>query len=185
VIYQETRQRPPAPPAPDGGPTAVDAVARVVARDLVSSGLGPFLATPCGVLAPLLSELGSRLITVPREETAVGVAAGAALAGRRPVVLMQNSGFGASVNALASLVQAYTLPLLLVVSLRGAAPDNTDENRVMGRVTGPMLDLLGIGHRTLHPDRLSADVEWATTELSRSGRTQALLVPPTLFGWMP
>jgi sulfopyruvate decarboxylase subunit alpha len=185
MIHQQTTRRPPATQAPEGVPTAVDAVARVVARDLVSSGLGPFLATPCGVLAPLLSELGSRLITVPREETAVGVAAGAAFAGRRPVVLMQNSGFGASINALASLIQAYKLPLLLVVSLRGAVPDNTDENRVMGRVTKPMLDLLGIAHRTLHPDTTPADVEWATTALRRSGRTHALLVPPTLFGWMP
>src|SRR5436305_10421877 len=110
------------------------ATARVVADELLRYRLGPFLATPCGVLAPLLDFLGTHVITVSREENAIGVAAGAALAGRIPVVLIQNSGFGASVNVLASLVQPYAIPLILVVSLRGWAPDTTSENLLMGKM---------------------------------------------------
>lgn len=157
----------------------------LIAEEFAAHGLGPYLATPCGVLAPLLGRLGSGLRTVAREETAVGVAAGAALAGASPVVLMQNSGFGTSVNALASLVQPYRIPILLVISLRGTAPDHTSENLLMGRLTEPALDLLDIPHRTLDPGSLRGHLEWAADLVTTRRRTAALLVPPSLFGWSP
>jgi sulfopyruvate decarboxylase subunit alpha len=166
-------------------PAVTRSVADAIAGELTARQFGPFLATPCGVLAPLLDAFGPNLITVSREETAVGVAAGAALAGRRPVVLMQNSGFGASVNALASLIKPYAIPILLVVSLRGVTPDATTENLAMGTMTVPILDLLGIAHRTLDPDRYGDQVAWASAELSTRRRPAALLVPPTTFGWTP
>ncbi|SDW49819.1 phosphonopyruvate decarboxylase [Amycolatopsis xylanica] len=158
---------------------------RVVADAFAARDLGPYLATPCGVLAPLLRELGQSVITVPREETAVGLAAGAALGGRRPVVLMQNSGFGASVNGIASLIRPYEIPILLVISLRGVAPDHTSENLVMGKATEPILDLLGVPHRTLRQDRLAEHLGWAADTLATRRGAVALLVPPDLFGWSP
>jgi sulfopyruvate decarboxylase subunit alpha len=154
-------------------------------RELRRHGLGPFLATPCGVLAPLLEALGPELLTVSREENAVGVAAGTALAGCRPVVLMQNSGFGASLNAFASLIQPYGVQLLLVVSLRGRAPDVTTENLLMGTLTVPVLDLLDIPHRTLTHDALAQQVAWAARTMMARRRAAALLVPPDLFAWSP
>jgi sulfopyruvate decarboxylase subunit alpha len=137
------------------------------------------------VLAPLLEALGPELLTVSREENAVGVAAGTALAGSRPVVLMQNSGFGASLNAFASLIQPYGLPLLLVISLRGRAPDVTTENLLMGALTVPVLDLLDIPHRTLTHDALTQQVAWAAQTMMARGRAAALLVSPDLFAWIP
>ena len=60
---------------------------------------------PCSLIEDLIRTLdeGAQLSYVPavREDVAVGLAAGAWLAGQRPVVLMQNSGLGTSMNALA------------------------------------------------------------------------------------
>ncbi|MCL2465363.1 MAG: hypothetical protein FWF28_09895, partial [Micrococcales bacterium] len=119
----------------------------VVHRELVTRALGPYFATPCGVLAPLLELLADEpdYQVVAREDNAVGLAAGVGLAGGAATVLMQNSGLGQSVNALASLVVPYAIPMLLVISLRGTGPDVTAENRAMGRLTEPILDGLGIG----------------------------------------
>src|SRR5260364_366901 len=77
--------------------------ALMLAQALVEKGFGPFFGTPCGILAPLYSILETEfgLHTIPREDNAIGIAAGTAMAGRRPVVLMQNSGLGQSVNAIA------------------------------------------------------------------------------------
>ena len=50
-----------------------------------------------------------------REDSALGLAAGAYLGGRQPVVFMQNSGLGVSMNALVSLHQIYDIPALLAV----------------------------------------------------------------------
>lgn len=152
---------------------------------LVRYGFGPYFATPCGILAPLLVRLetGPDYHVVTREDNAVGQAAGAALAGAAPVALMQNSGFGQSVNALASLVVPYEIPILLIVSLRGVDPDPTPENLGMGRITVSVLDGLGIAHRVLDPGRVTERVGWAREVLRESGRPAALLVRPDSFGW--
>jgi sulfopyruvate decarboxylase subunit alpha len=161
-------------------------VAHQLCDDLVDAGFSPFLGTPCGILAPLYRVLEERagLRTVAREDNAVGIAAGAALAGKFPVVLMQNSGLGQSVNALASLVEPYRLGMLLVVSLRGVDPDPTQENLVMGRLTEPLLEGLGVAATTLVPgEEVTKSVAWAADLVQRQGRPAALLVPPPLFGW--
>ncbi|GAB3493972.1 thiamine pyrophosphate-binding protein [Amycolatopsis cihanbeyliensis] len=148
---------------------------------LTEAGFGPCFGTPCGILSPLYRALertvGMRTIT--REDNAVGVAVGASLAGRFPVVLMQNSGLGQSVNALASLVVPYRIPLLLVISLRGIDPDPTPENQVMGRLTEPLLSGLDIPTETVG----SPGVTGFLGEVRRDRRAAALLVPPAAFGW--
>ncbi|WP_431774838.1 thiamine pyrophosphate-binding protein [Streptomyces cucumeris] len=159
--------------------------AAVLSAHLLETGFGPFFGTPCGILAPLYRRLEdeSGLQTVPREDNAVGVAAGAAMAGRSPVVLMQNSGLGQSVNALASLVVPYEIPMLLIVSLRGILPDTTPENTVMGRLTESLLSDLGIPAERLRADAMTAQVDRAHKIVHEQRRPAALLVPPALFGW--
>jgi sulfopyruvate decarboxylase subunit alpha len=154
---------------------------------LAGHGYGPFYGTPCGILAPLYGFLEQKgLVTVPREDNAVGIAAGAALSGRYPVVLMQNSGFGNLVNALASLVVPYEIPMILMVGLRGTQFDNTAENAMMGKLTEPILAGLGIAARPL-PERvaLSALLEWLDETVKKHQRTAAVLIHPCAFGWSP
>jgi sulfopyruvate decarboxylase subunit alpha/phosphonopyruvate decarboxylase len=161
-------------------------LATELADELVDAGFGPFLSTPCGILARLHDAIDERteLMTVVREDNAVGIAAGAELAGRCPVVMMQNSGFAQSVNAIASLVLPYRLAMLFVISLRGVDPDSTQENLVMGRLTIPMLTGLGVEFRVLDGDpRYIAS--WAHKVVADEQRPAAVLVPPTAFGWRP
>ncbi|MET8629449.1 thiamine pyrophosphate-binding protein [Kitasatospora sp. NPDC004669] len=160
-------------------------LATELARLLTAEGFGPFFGTPCGILEPFYAALerDCGLLTVPREDAAVGVAAGAAAAGRLPAVLMQNSGLGQSVNALASLTVPYRVPMLLIVSLRGVDPDPTPENLVMGRLTEPLLDDLGVPAVRIDADHPADQVRWAHRLVAGEGRPAALLVTPSLFGW--
>ncbi|WP_433616720.1 thiamine pyrophosphate-binding protein [Dactylosporangium sp. CA-139114] len=152
---------------------------------LAEQGFAPFFGTPCGILAPLYDRLeaSADLWTVSREDNAVGIAAGSALSGKHPVVLMQNSGLGQSVNALASLVVPYRIPMLLVVSMRGTPPDTTTENLVMGRLTKLLLTEAGVPVAHLDPASLPAQAAWAHDLVVRHRQPAALLVPPSLFGW--
>jgi sulfopyruvate decarboxylase subunit alpha/phosphonopyruvate decarboxylase len=151
---------------------------------LTGAGCGPFLGVPCGILAPLFTELDAAagVIYTPREDSAIAMACGSALAGRDPVVLMQNSGLAQSVNVLASLVIPYGFPIGMVVSLRGSGEDNTAENQVMGRATGPILDSLGVPYRVLG-EATGADLRWWQSVVRQGGRAAALLIPPDYFGW--
>ena len=70
--------------------------------DIVESAKINFiLSVPCNMIAGILSEIQKRSIQhipVCREEEGVGIAAGAALAGKKPMLLMQNSGLGEILN---------------------------------------------------------------------------------------
>ncbi|MEY9877089.1 sulfopyruvate decarboxylase subunit alpha [Streptacidiphilus sp. MAP12-33] len=165
--------------------TATPTAAGAVRDALVAHGLGPYFATPCGVLAPLLTALAdhTEYHVVAREDNAVAMAAGVALAGRSPTVLMQNSGFGQCVNVLASLVVPYQIPLLLIVSMRGTPPDPTPENLAMGRLTRPILDGLAIGSAYLSPETADEQIAAARRTVRDERRSYALLVRPDAFDW--
>jgi sulfopyruvate decarboxylase subunit alpha len=162
-------------------------LAQKVAGLLKAANFGPFYGTPCGILAPLYRELeaAAQLTTISREDNAVGMAAGAALCGRAPVVLMQNSGFGHSINALASLVIPYQTAMLLIISLRGTGQDGTAENQVMGRVTPHILDALGMPAQLLDSSNPVTSIDWARSEVLGRKNPSALLIEPGAFGWMP
>jgi sulfopyruvate decarboxylase subunit alpha len=83
---------------------------------------------------------------VTREEEGVGIAAGAFLGGKNPMLLMQNSGLGNSINALKSLTELYETPLVLMMSHRGAEGEKISAQIPMGQVTIPLLKCIGIDY---------------------------------------
>ena len=115
---------------------------------LAANGWTFAASVPDKGIADLLSGIDAdrRFIHVPctREEEAVGLCAGAAFAGRKGVLLTQNSGIGNCVNALTSLVEFYDLPLLILASQRGGAMDKIAAQRPMGRATRPVLEACGV-----------------------------------------
>ena len=141
---------------------------------------------PCSLIEDLISTLqrDERLPYVPavREDVAVGLAAGAWLAGRRPIVLMQNSGLGTSMNALASMALMYGIPTLLMVTWRGYQGKDAPEHILTGDITPKHLELMGIPHRVLSAESAAADLAWAAAEMDRLSQPVAILVPPGVFG---
>lgn len=62
---------------------------------------------------------GFRVIRSTREEDAVGVLSGVAMAGSLGILLIQDNGLGNSLTALTTLPLAYRLPLLVLCNVRG------------------------------------------------------------------
>ena len=137
---------------------------------------------PCSLIEDLIAALErdprGRYVAAPREDAAVGLAGGAWLAGRRPAVLMQNSGLGTSLNALASFSLMYGLPCLLVVTWRGFQGKDAPEHTLTGQITPSLLELLGIPHRVLARDSIAADLDWARREMDTLMQPVALVIPP-------
>jgi sulfopyruvate decarboxylase alpha subunit len=128
--------------------------ARGVCAGLQSAGCRQIVYVPDNPLSQILAVLGShhpdiRTTLATREEEAIGIAAGLALGGERPAVMMQSSGLGNAVNGLASLLVAYQLPALLVISMRGDPGEWNWAQVPMGRAVVPILDALGIQHLTV------------------------------------
>lgn len=115
---------------------------------LKKCGLSFFMSVPCKHLAKLISRLERdqevKHLPVTREEEGIGIAAGAFLTGKMGVLLMQNSGLGNAVNALASLMAYYKIPMILVVSHRGLPGETIGAQVPMGKITERLLRTLDI-----------------------------------------
>ena len=155
---------------------------RLVDR-LLAAGFDFFAGVPCSLVRTLLAELERRGLYhgETREDAALGVAAGAWLAGRTPVVVMQNSGLGVSLNALGSLHLLYGIPCLLLVTWRGHDGKDAPEHLVMGDVLPRLLDLFDLPHRAPTAETMEPDVEWAAATLRARGKPVALVIRPGLF----
>ena len=140
-------------------------------------GFSFYTGVPCSFLTPLInrviSEPGLAYVGAASEGEAVAIAAGAWLAGRRTVVMCQNSGLGNTVNPLTSLNYPFRIPTLLVFTWRGQ-PGLGDEpqHALMGRAMGPLLDTIAVGH-TAFP-REDAAVAAALDEAERAMAAESL-----------
>lgn len=82
-----------------------------------------FIYIPCSTVGPIIDHFEKsgrpHTFTVSREEDGIGIAAGISLAGKTPVVLIQDTGIGNSILAITTFVQAYHVPMLILVTRRG------------------------------------------------------------------
>ncbi len=149
---------------------------------LLASGLDFFAGVPCSLLASVVSELQARpgvtYVPAVKEDAAMGVAAGACLAGRRAAVLMQNSGLGHAVNPLTSLHLVYRIPCVLLVSWRGCPEAGRDapEHDVMGRITPDLLRTLGVEHQVVEAEHYARQVRQAIARAEELSAPVALVL---------
>jgi sulfopyruvate decarboxylase subunit alpha len=149
---------------------------------LKEAGFDFFAGVPCSLLKGLVSTLDNdksvHYVSATREDSAIGMAVGAWLGGKLPMVLMQNSGLGVSVNALASLSTMYEIPTLLVISWRGEGGNDAPEHIMMGEIMLPILDLMKIPHRILSASEpMAPQVRWAKDVMLSTSKPAALIVP--------
>ena len=121
---------------------------QAVYNTLKQSEINFVVSLPCVNLDKLMKmvEADEDIIHVPvtREEEGFGICAGAFMGGKKPAILMQNSGLGNSVNALASLFELYKLPILMIISHRGTDGEFMSAQIPMGNATPKVLDALQI-----------------------------------------
>ena len=117
-----------------------------VYNGLKDAGIDFIVSVPCVNLSRLLEMIDEdeNIIHVPvtREEEGIGLCAGAYLGGKKPAILMQNSGLGNSINALKSLTELYKFPLLMIMSHRGTEGENICGQVPMGESTPLILEAM-------------------------------------------
>ncbi len=126
-------------------------------------GFDFFTGVPCSILKSIIIVLGDEYIPSVREDAALGLAAGAYLGGKKPCVLMQNSGLGYSLNVLTSLNLIYGIPVLLLVSYRGFKGKDAPEHLIMGRHCVELMSTFKIPHKVCSRGNLKT----ALTEANR------------------
>src|SRR5436309_2174825 len=125
------------------------------------------------------------LVRITREEEAVGISAGAHLAGVRSALLMQNHGFLAAINPIVSLAFLYKIPLLMLISYRGHMGERDPWQTQGGRVTEPLLRALNIPYDHLcNSNDVGRQIREAQY-LAESSHTPVALVLSRQLMWEP
>jgi phosphonopyruvate decarboxylase len=146
-------------------------------------GFDFYTGVPCSYLTPLINRvIGDGTLAyvgAASEGEAVAIAAGGWLAGRRTVVMCQNSGLGNAVNPLTSLNAPFRIPTLLVVTWRGQ-PGRPDEpqHELMGQITAALLDTMRIPHRAFptRPEAVAGALSEAEGAMAHAGLPFALVM---------
>ena len=159
----------------------------IQARDFIDRaaayGYGHYAGVPCSFLTPFINTVIDApdldYISAANEGDAVAIAAGQALAGQRAVAMMQNSGLGNAVSPLTSLNWVFRLPILLIVTWRGA-PEVSDEpqHALMGQITTDMLETMDIPWE-IFPDEVDAidgALARAEAHMTDTGRPYCLVM---------
>lgn len=149
----------------------------------VKRGFSFWTGVPCSLLAPFINSVirspDLDYLGAASEGEAVGVAAGAYLAGRRTVVICQNSGLGNAVNPLTSLSYPFRIPTLLVVTHRGEPGlGDAPQHELMGRICCDLLDTIGVPWEVFpeRKDKIDAYLDRAEQAMESTGLPYALVM---------
>lgn len=135
---------------------------------------------PCSILKDVINYLSEDpdvpYIPATREDEAIGIATGAYLVGKKPVVLMQNSGLGNSIGTLASLSLLYEIPMLLLVSWRGYQGKDAPEHHIMGKSTVKLLEDIGVPTQILPKEKAEETISGAVKVMEEKNMPTAIIV---------
>ncbi|MCK5664101.1 MAG: phosphonopyruvate decarboxylase [Thiotrichaceae bacterium] len=151
-----------------------------------------FTGSPDSLLKDLCAYLedsclaGEHMVAV-NEGNAIGLAAGYHLAtGKIPVVYMQNSGLGNTVNPLMSLTDSkvYQIPILMVIGWRGEPGIKDEPQHVkQGEVTLPLLETMGIAYEVVsgESENVKEVLQRLATRANETSAPVALVVKKGTF----
>jgi sulfopyruvate decarboxylase subunit alpha len=149
---------------------------------LKENGYSHFTGVPCSLLKGLFALLEQsentqvRYVPAVREDSAIGVASGFAIGGHKSVVLMQNSGLGYSLNVLTSFNLIYEVPVLLIVSWRGAYGNDAVEHDIIGARLTHLLDAVELPYFVLENNGIKQTIQEAIGLLEASRKPVVLLI---------
>ncbi|TFF95981.1 MAG: hypothetical protein EU547_06915 [Promethearchaeota archaeon] len=128
-----------------------------------------------------IKEKSFHYVPLVREESGVGLCAGASLGGAKPAMILQNQGLGNMITQLIALNGqfdgSYGFPTLYIISYRGSEGEKISAQKPLGNKTEDILDLAEIKHTSLKYESELSKFE-DLLEIYEQGEAVALLVKP-------
>lgn len=164
-----------------------------VYKTFLANGVNFFTGVPDSLLKNICAYITDNAsiqqhIIAANEGAAIGIAAGYYLAsGNLPLIYMQNSGLGNTVNPLLSLAdeQVYSLPMILMIGWRGE-PGTKDEpqHKKQGEVTLDLLNAMRIPFVVLdtEEDEALAQIHDIIVSAQNKSIPHAIVIRKDTFG---
>ncbi len=130
---------------------------------------------------------GIRVVPCANENQTVTVAAGLTIAGRRPLLMMQNQGLYNCLNTLRAVCLDAHIPMVLMVGQFGREYANlgqpsTASRRTMVRIMEPLLASIGVPFHTLDNTADLVRMDTAFEQAERE-RTAVVLLVSAPMAW--
>src|SRR3954470_24372031 len=130
------------------GARSPETVARAVADILHDANANLVASLPDNWIAPMIRHFDQdnrfRHVPVNREEAAVGLCSGAFFTGSPGVALMGASGFLTCIYAITKINYTYQIPMLFIITLRGAPGDTARYHVSNGLYLQPIIHAINI-----------------------------------------
>jgi len=138
----------------------------------------PDLHTAKGLLLPISTDPGLRLIRVCKEDECLGIAAGLSYGDKRALILIQYTGFFYAMNAIRAVAVEHKQPMCLMIGVLGNQPGQSpsDSKRIGHRVIEPILDLWGIPRDVIDTDADVPRIAPAIRDAYENSHPTALLI---------
>jgi sulfopyruvate decarboxylase subunit alpha len=144
--------------------TYTDLASQEIIKGIEKIAPSHFIFIPCSTVGKVIEHFEEQegLVSFPvsREEDGFGIAAGLSLSGKRPIVLIQDTGIGNSLLALTSFVQAYHVPMLILVTRRGGLGEINSSVQYFSEPLPQVLDDVAL--KTFRLDYRVPLEEWST-----------------------
>ena len=162
----------------NGGPSGAS-----ILREIGASGIEyvvsvPDITTSEGLLRPLASGAGPKLIRICKEDEGVGICAGLAHCDKRALLLIQQTGMLDSINAIRGVAVEYSLPVCMMVGLLekepGVPPRQSKSYGV--RIVEPILEAMGIAYHEIESEADVAKIRPAIDQAYAQSKPVVLLI---------
>lgn len=126
----------------------------------------------------LREESQIEVITVTREGEAFAIAAGLFVGGKKPIIIIQNTGFLESGDAIRGTVINMQVPVVVFVGYRGYHNRNEEGEWVDSVATflEPTLQAWNLPYKMLENDTDIGNIDWAFTKSAESSLPAVVLL---------
>ena len=154
-----------------------------IIKEINSSGIEfvisvPDITTSEGLLRPLAKGAGPRLVRICKEDEGVAICAGLAYAGKRGLLLIQQTGLLDSINAVRGVAVEYSLPICMMVGLLekevGVMPRQSKRYGV--RIVEPILEAMGIAYHNVEEQSDVAKIRPAIEQAYKDSKPTVILI---------
>ncbi len=167
-------------------PAVQSVPAELLLNEIINLGVTHVVTVPDTHQRTLLELLAEdsrlNLLTVSTEDEAIGVNAGLWIGGAEPLLLIQNVGFFAGLNALRAIAQDMKTPACILVGQFGRDLERTVEDNQASavRLVGPLMETMNVPFYTIDT---AGDVPLLTRAFAESrerhGPVVVLISAPT------
>ena len=150
-------------------------ISEQIVGDLVANDISFVTTVPC-------KQLGGVIEAVEAHPDIMHVRAGAWMGGKRPMIIMQNTAIGVTINTLVTLTQFYRMPLPMLISYRGELKEPVACQAEMAVHTKALLAQLNIPTYHFHKQSDADELDAILKYTFMCNKPVAILTDATFWG---